>query len=464
MNGAFSPRLADAFLERVCDVSAEPVARAGSYSCEALGQSWRKAGVRPGDLVLLALPNGSAVLEQFFGILAAGAVPALVAPSTPSARLRELEQILRARALVAARINAELLGVREHQQLGHLEVGLFEPAAEPLAAPGEVVLMTSGTSGFASGCVFPLEALLLNAERHAEAIGQRPTDVVLVNLPLYFSFALVAQALASLLRGNRLVLHGPPFHVPTYVQTLTRHAVTVSSLTPVLVQSLLQQEALLPAELRVLTVGGDSLAPEDVAGLLARRPGGELYLTYGLTQAGPRVSTLAAHAEPPERFASVGLPLSGTQVSLQDLGDGSGLKQLLVSSASVMRRRIGLVENQPQQDAPTPGTIATGDIFDQDQDGYLFFRGRLTDYIIRDGEKICLVAVRRVAGRLPHVIHARTRVVSRSDGKTDFELLLHTTAADQDYAGLLRKIFRRAEMPGRIHVETVGQGSSHSYK
>ena len=33
--------------------------------------------------------------------------------------------------------------------------------------------------------------------------------------------------------------------------------------------------------------------PEHAAELLALRPGGELYLTYGLTQAGPRVSTLA---------------------------------------------------------------------------------------------------------------------------------------------------------------------------
>jgi acyl-CoA synthetase (AMP-forming)/AMP-acid ligase II len=421
-------------------------------------------GVRPGDLVLLALPNGFALLENFFGILAAGAVPALIPPSTPSARLRELVQILRARALGAVRINAGTLGVQEARHLGNLEVGLFEPAAKSLTAPGEVVLMTSGTSGFASGCVFSLEALLLNAERHAEAIGQRRADVVLVNLPLYFSFALVAQALASLLLGNRLILHGPPFHVPTYMQTLTRHAVTVSSLTPVLVQSLLQLEAVLPAELRVLTVGGDSLAPEDVVRLLARRPGREIYLTYGLTQAGPRVSTLAAHAEPPERFASVGRPLAGTQVSLQDLRDGSGMKQLLVSSATVMRRRIGLVENQPQHDAPAPGTVATGDIFDQDQDGYLFFRGRLTDYIVRDGEKICLVAVRRLAKRLPHVVHARTRVVSRKDGKTDFDLFLDTSATGQDYAGLLRKILRRAEMPGRIHIHTAGQASSHSYK
>ena len=60
-------------------------------------------------------------------------------------------------------------------------------------------------------------------------------------------------------------------------------------------------------------MGGDALAPELVARLVELRKGKEVYITYGLTQAGPRVSTLAAHAEPASRFASVGLPHEGTR-------------------------------------------------------------------------------------------------------------------------------------------------------
>ena len=206
------------------------------------------------------------------------------------------------------------------------------------------------------------------------------------------------------------------------------------------------------------------MAPEDVGRLLKWRPGAQLYLTYGLTQAGPRVSTLAAHAEPQNRHTSVGQPLTGTHVSLQDIGDGTGAKQLLVSSATVMRRRIGFIENQPNIDFPVPGTIATGDIFEQDTDGYLYFIGRLTDYIVRDGEKICLAAVRRVARLLPHIVHARTRLVTRDDGQTDFDLTLQPSVAGQDYAGLLRKVLRRAEMPRHIRVEKVGQGNPVLYK
>ena len=80
--------------------------------------------------------------------------------------------------------------------------------------------MTSGTSGVSSGCVFDFEAILLNGKRHADAIGQRADDTVLLNLPLYFSFALSSQALASLTRGNRLIISGPPFHQAGYQEAL----------------------------------------------------------------------------------------------------------------------------------------------------------------------------------------------------------------------------------------------------
>src|SRR5205807_7225609 len=141
------------------------------------------------------------------------------------------------------------------------------------AEPGEVVLLTSGTSGFATGCVFDLNALLLNAERHAKAIGQRSGDTVLVNLPLHFSFALVAQALATFLRGGRLVVSGPPFHAPSYARMLEEYRVTVSSITPLLARTLLQRDDLPISGPRAMSVGGDCLAPEEVELLLRRRGG-----------------------------------------------------------------------------------------------------------------------------------------------------------------------------------------------
>jgi acyl-CoA synthetase (AMP-forming)/AMP-acid ligase II len=464
MIGPLSEHEIASFLDRAVDIGHDALAE---RAFPELADQWRAQGLRPGDLVLLAVPTGVALLQVFFGLLAAGGVPALLAPGTPSARLREMATVMGARAVGAVRLPQSGLDPERVEQVGCLEIAWLAPTPEPAAAAGEVVMLTSGTSGFASGCVTSVEAMLRNGARHAGSIGQRPDDVVLVNLPLHFSFALVAQALGTLGRGGRLVIGGPPFNQDAYVKAIAAHGVTVSALSPTQVRTLLQHGTPLPPSLRVLSVGGDALAPEHVGALLAYRPGGELYLTYGLTQAGPRVATLNAHQEPPSRHGSVGLPMEGTRVTLADLDDGSGRKELLVESDTVMRRRIGVVEGRRGTDFPAPGVLATGDVFEQDEAGYLYYRGRLSEYILRGGEKVSLATVRRIATKLPGVVTARTRVTAAEEGE-DFELTLVVSGDEpqspEHYRALLARSLRRPELPRAIEVVAAHAAHSLGYK
>jgi acyl-CoA synthetase (AMP-forming)/AMP-acid ligase II len=453
-----------AFLDRAVDIGNEVLVE---RPFPELADAWRAQGLRPGDLVLLAVPTGVALLQVFFGLLAAGGVPALLAPGTPSARLREMATVMGARAVGAVRLPSAGLDPERIERVGCLEIAWLAPTPEPAAAAGEVVLLTSGTSGFASGCVTSLEAMLRNGARHGDAIGQRPGDTVLVNLPLHFSFALVAQALGTLGRGGKLVIGGPPFTHDGYAKAIAAHAVTVSALSPTQVRTVLQHGTRLPESLRVLSVGGDALAPEHVAAMLRHRPGGELYLTYGLTQAGPRVATLNAHQEPSSRHGSVGLPLEGTRVTLAELDDGSGRKELLVESDTVMRRRIGVVEGRKGSDFQAPGVLRTGDVFEQDDAGYLYYRGRLAEYILRGGEKVCLATVRRLATKLPGVVTARTRVTPAADGE-DYELTLVVSGAEpqppENYRALLARSVRRPELPRAIRVVADHAAGALGYK
>jgi acyl-CoA synthetase (AMP-forming)/AMP-acid ligase II len=465
----FSPRLFDAFVERTVEALPSGLPPS-SPDCEALARAWKECGLRPGDLVLLGLPNSRELLHQFLGVLAAQGVPALLAPMMPAARLREIAKAMGAFAIGALRLPSVDLGAKSFKTIGPLQVAILQPPPEPPGAPGEVVLMTSGTSGFSSGCVFDFESILLNGQRHADAIGQTADDTVLVNLPLFFSFALSAQALSSMVRGNRLVIGGPPFNLAGYRRALEDYGVTISSLTPVSVRAVLQSDPNAFAGLRVLSVGGDALAAEQVARLVELRKGREVYITYGLTQAGPRVSTLAAHAEPPSRYSSVGLPMEGTGVFLEPVGDGSGRKQLYVSSATVMKRPIGRVEGRPKNDLVALQTIATGDWFDRDEEGYLYFKGRLSDFISRKGEKISLAAVRRLAAGLPHVIGAKTIVLKHEDGSQDYDLELHVDASGfasdgkPDPRAMLSNLLRRNEMPRAICVEAASEIDAQRYK
>jgi long-chain acyl-CoA synthetase len=430
--------------------------------------SWRRHGLRPGDIVVIAMPNSVDLLWQMFGVLAAEGVPALVSPSTPSSQLRDILNHFSARAIVSLRPGLERSDSVEHFTVNGIQAMMFEPSASHETSPGEVIILTSGTSGFASGCVFELDALMLNATRHADAIGLRADDTVLVNLPLHYSFALVAQVLAAWIRGARLVISGPPFHVPSYLALLIRGEVTVSSLTPILVRRLLQYGHRLPDNLRVLTVGGDMLASYHVEQLIRLHPDHELYVTYGLTEAGPRVSTLAVHQEPAYRFASAGLPLQGTRVMLDDASASVGPRELLVSSETLMKRRIGLVEGRSRNDWRGRGFIATGDVFDLDEDGYLYFRGRLSDFLEKEGEKVCLASVRRIATSFPGVVAARTQPFAEAEDENGFDLTVSVIEAlgiaEKDLQLGLRRSLRRSEWPRHINVVPLKEKSPVMYK
>ncbi|MGV9306209.1 class I adenylate-forming enzyme family protein [Nonomuraea sp. NPDC003727] len=441
----------ETYLDGVVDLDADartPVS-AGRIAHELTGR-----GIRAGELVLIRMPNGTALLACFFGVLFAGGIPALLPLSTPTPRVRELAAALGARLLIVPRgavapVPGERqgVGVVDCVRLPHVEPERYER--------DDVVLLTSGTSGTHSACLHRVSSLLLNARRHAESVGLRSSDTVLVNLPLNFSYALVAQALAGLLTGSRLVLSPPLLSPAAYATVLADHRITSSSLTPYLVRTLLTPDGWRTGSLRMLTVGGDALEPENARRLLRQASDLELYLTYGLTEAGPRVSTLAAHREPAERLSSVGRPLDGVRVTLR-APDENGVGELLVTSDTVMRRRLGIVEGRSDRAPVDHRQLVTGDLFSIDGDGYLYFCGRRSEGVVAHGHKVALSSVRRIADTVPGVAWSATRPYRADGGETWYELDLYVREPEpHEVERLKRAVLRllaRAEWPARITV------------
>src|SRR3954469_23858302 len=105
----FELESAKSFLAGTVDLTCERQMVTPSTDFDSLAESWRSLGLDPGELVLIALPNGVSLLQQFFAVLAIQAVPALVSPSIPSSRLLELAASLNARAVVANYLDASRL-------------------------------------------------------------------------------------------------------------------------------------------------------------------------------------------------------------------------------------------------------------------------------------------------------------------------------------------------------------------
>lgn len=431
-----------------------PGATGGCAGVGELAERFAAAGFAPGSVVLVALPNGTRLIRVFFALVLAGLVPTLLAASTPAARLRATARRLGAAGLVRA------------ASTGTDQVTLTHLADGPLRThkPGQAILLTSGTSGMATGCLHDITALRRNASRHAASIGLRREDRMLVTLPMHYSYALVAQVLAGLVTGASLVVTGPPFTPAGYRDVVAAHDVTVSALTPLLVADLQADDGRLPAGLRVLGVGGHALDPARTTRLLADNPGLELYLTYGLTEAGPRVSTLAAHREPPSRYASAGTPLDGVRLGVRDVGRGPDQQEVLVTADTVYRAKVGVGEGVSRGKLVGPDTIATGDVGRLDDDGYLWLSGRISDFAIVRGDKVSLSSVRKAAEGLDGVLRAVvTPPANEHAGALGLAVYVDETRAlsEQDVRRTLYPLLTPNERPGELTVHPVAAGSLH---
>jgi long-chain acyl-CoA synthetase len=432
-------------LNRVHDLGT-PSGTGGTNGCtlDDVTRGLHAARITPGEPVLIVAPNGPGLLHLFLGTHLAGAVPVLMAPATTSERLRSNAEAMGARAVIVPAAAPLLPDAVARHRWGGAELRLLGTTATTYA-PDQVIIPTSGTSGVSSGCLHETGSLLRNAARHATAVGLRESDTVLVNLPLHFSYALVAQALAALVTGARLAITGPPFTPAALTGAIEASTAGSASLTPYMVRALLDGDWKPPASLRMLTVGGDALTAADTGRLLDRCPGVELYLTYGLTEAGPRVSTLAAHREPPERWSSVGLPLDGVGVTLGDVTDGTG--ELLVSTDTRMIRKVGRTDTVAGSRILPDARIATGDLFRIDQDGYLYFQSRRSDTVVVRGSKVSLRSIRRVAEALPGVSAAEVGCTPDEKGEPQITIRLYSNRTDTATATALRRDLLRQLLP-----------------
>ncbi|NKI73438.1 long-chain fatty acid--CoA ligase [Dickeya sp. CFBP 2040] len=423
----------------------------------------RSLGIEPGKPVMLTIPNSVQFAAIVFALLTIGAVPVLLPSSAPASRIYRIAQVIGADDLLALHIPCGLMQAQPAQPLSQSgQLIRLDISRKRRYQPGEIILLTSGTSGIFSGCLFHIDSLFRNALNHARAVEQRAQDRILINLPMYYSYAFVAQLLSCFALGHKAIIARPPFTPGNYERTIETYQITQSSVTPTMINAWLQSSSgPLPAPLRRLTIGGDALAAPVVEALLARNHGIALYLTYGLTQAGPRVATLAAHRVPPDKYASVGKPFPGIHVYLRKDSPSDNDGELIVETDTGMIRRI----HSQSEDIETPlnecrRIISTGDRFTIDDEGYLFFKQRNPTYVMSRGEKVCLKSVSEIAETIAGVSRAEAWVHSDAAGAGSVEFTLDvychdTSLSEGEIRRQLSKILLRSEQPKIIVLHPV---------
>jgi long-chain acyl-CoA synthetase len=401
----------------------------------------RAAGLAPGQVVAVQLPNVPQFLTAYFGALKAGLV---VLPLNPLLMAPEVEYHL-ADSSAALLIGFEGLHAEAERACEKVGVPLYLVgsggsrsfdelvAAGPLAEPGgevvprtpddtAVLVYTSGTTGKPKGAELTHFQLYMNCTVAGELFGARRDDVTLAVLPFFHVFGLSSVINVSVRYGCCLSVL-PRFQPAAVLDALERDRCTVIAGVPTMLHALAQLDIAgrdLSA-LRVSVSGGASL-PEDIMRTFEDKYGIPVLEGYGLTET---ASSCSFNRADDRRVLSIGKPLWGVTMRVADLSDQplpagrEHVGEILIRGHNVMKGYLG--RPGATEETLHGGWLHTGDLGYMDSDGFYFIVDRAKDLVIRGGYNVYPREIEEVLYAHPDILEAA--VIGKPDERLGEEVV-----------------------------------------
>jgi acyl-CoA synthetase (AMP-forming)/AMP-acid ligase II len=388
----------------------------------AMADALASAGIRPGDRVAIALPNGLPAMVSFLAASIAGTA----APLNPAYPYEEFLFALsdtNARVLLCPPVGAEFArSAAADHKIPVLSVEMTDKGkvqlvdaprgastTEPTGDDIALILHTSGSTGRPKRVPLRHFNLAVSSANIANSYALSEEDVSLCIMPLFHIHGLIGSTMATLLSGGTLVVP-TKFNALSFWRTVRKHRVTWYSGVPTMHQLLLARTHHKPIEaasLRFIRSCSAPFSPELIH-KIEEIFGVPFVEAYGMTEAAHQMTS---NPLPPRhrKPGSVGVG-TGLRVRIMDK-QGNSLEnnqcgEIAIQGANVFRG----YENNPEANARAfvNGWFRTGDQGYLDQDCYLHLTGRIKDIIIRGGENIAPHEVDAILLRHPAVAAAVT--------------------------------------------------------
>lgn len=379
-------------------------------------------GFSVGQRIAVGIGNRAEFIAVFFGAMRAGLVP--VPLNLRQGRLH-LAHVLKDSGAVAAIIESgtnpnlpqlvEDLDLPLKISLGKQRSGwityeeMFIAAHEvlaPLALPeGHPAMQpyTSGSTGRPKGVVLTHSGQLWWAETYARLYPPSPDEISLVPVPLYHKNAM-AGVIKTRLPGGAAVVLMPQFDARLFLHHLARFRCTHATGVPAIYSLALRETDLLESldfsALRSLSVGSAPVHDELLASM-EKAFRCRVFESYGSTEGGPVMFGPPTDGTDVP-LGSCGMIWPGCEARLVAVnGEEPSVGELLIRNPGVMSSYHAL----PEMTAAhlVDGWYKTGDLFEVNDDGFWFFRGRSDDMFICGGENIFPKEVEDILLRHPAV-------------------------------------------------------------
>ncbi len=294
------------------------------------------------------------------------------------------------------------------------------PRALPASsAEAGLLLYSSGTTGRPKGVLLSANGVM-SAVRAATAVSTFGAGDSMANALPVFHIAGVIAMLVPLVVGGRL--EGmDKFEPRAFVETLGRRRISQAILVPSMIQMLLAELVICPADLsslrQILYAGSPIGEPVLKAAMEALTC--DFTQIYGLTEASGVATVLsAADHRDPALWRSAGRPAAEAELQIVAPQSGTPLAEGEVGEIWVRSvRTMRAYWNDPEataQACTASGWLRTGDCGHM-RDGYLYITDRLKDQIVSGGENVYPAEVERVLVQHPAV--ADCAVIGVPDAK-----------------------------------------------
>ena len=408
-------------------------------------RAYKAIGVRQGDCVTLALPNCPQAVLSFYALSCIGAIANMVHPLSSQNELEffinesqsvtvvtldqfyhkieairrntkllniviasvkdELSPVIRTGYMLTegrkiARIPKDAPLIRWRKFMGYSKYWAWDYQVNTAPDDTAVILYSGGTTGTTKG--IELTNLNFNAlGRQIIATNPmfRPGDVMLAAMPVFHGFGLGVCIHSMLISGGMSSLV-PRFTAKSYSKLITRNKCNFIAGVPTLYEALLHEPSLEGADLSRLKgvySGGDSLSVGlkksidkflyDHGATVQVREG------YGATE-----TVNACCLTPPTMFkeGSIGIPFPDTYFKIVRPGTEEELPygeegEIVVAGPTIMKG----YKNHPEETEQTIKVHAdgmrwvyTGDLGYMDNEGFVYFIGRLKRVIVSSGYNI----------------------------------------------------------------------------
>ncbi len=268
-----------------------------------------------------------------------------------------------------------------------------------------VILYTSGTTGKPKGAMISHGNLAANGLALHTAWQWQAGDIMLHALPIFHIHGLfVATHLPVLNRSPVILLPGfDPDQVINLLPHATVYMGVPTNYTRLLATGRLNRDVC--SNMR-LFISGSAPLLEQTFNEFRESTGVEIVERYGMTETGMNTSNPLDGTRKP---TTVGPPLPGVTARIVDESGapvGSGSPGNLEVRGDHVFKGYWQLPDKTRQEFTDDGFFKTGDVANQDEDGYLSIVGRNKDMIISGGLNVYPREIEAVIDKLPGIVES----------------------------------------------------------